>query len=103
MLNRIQCMDDLRYLLRVLRSVGRVIRRRVQQAWRARKVQKLIPLFVGGFLLGLFSRWLLPQPAREFLPQILVGLLVAVVSFYVGALDLEQATRVAARAPLGFP
>jgi len=77
-------MDDLRYLLRVLRSMGRVIRRRVQQAWRAHKIQKLIPLFAGGFLFGLFSRWLLPQPVREFLSQILIVLLVAIVGFYAG-------------------
>jgi hypothetical protein len=77
-------MDDLRYLLRVLRRVGRVIRRRVQQAWQARKIQKLMPLFVGGFLFALFSRWLLPQPVREFLSQLLIVLLVAIVGFYAG-------------------
>ena len=77
-------MDDLRYLLRVLRSIGRVIRRRVQQAWRARKIQKFVPLFMGGFLFAFFSRWLLPQPLREFLSQLSIVLLGAIVGFYAG-------------------
>jgi tetratricopeptide (TPR) repeat protein len=75
-------MDDLRYLLRAARGVGRVIRRRVQQAWRAREIQKFVPLFMGGFLFAFFSRWLLPQPVREFLSYILIVLLVAIVGFY---------------------
>jgi len=75
-------MDDLRYLLRAARGVGRVIRRRVQQAWRAREIQKFVPLFMGGFLFAFFSRWLLPQPVREFLSQILIVLLGAIVGFY---------------------
>jgi hypothetical protein len=83
-------MDDLRYLLRVLRRVGRVIRRRVQQAWQARKIQKLMPLFVGGFLFALFSRWLLPQPVREFLSQLLIVLLVAIVGFYAGGIHSKS-------------
>jgi hypothetical protein len=77
-------MDDLRHLLRAARGVGRVIRRRVQQAWRAREIQKFVPLFMGGFLFAFFSRWLLPQPVREFLSQILIVLLVAIVGFYAG-------------------
>jgi tetratricopeptide (TPR) repeat protein len=43
-------MDDLRYLLRVLRRVGRVIRRRVQQAWQARRALKFLLLVVVGVL-----------------------------------------------------
>jgi|GEM_PF-1118923 len=77
-------MDDLRYLLRAARGVGRVIRRRVQQAWRAREIQKFVPLFMGAFLFAFFSRWLLPQPVREFLSQILIVLLGAIVGFYAG-------------------
>jgi len=77
-------MDDLRYLLRVLRNMGRVIRRRVQQAWRAREIQKFVPLFMGGFLFAFFSRWLLPQPVREFLSQLSSVLLGAIVGFYAG-------------------
>jgi tetratricopeptide (TPR) repeat protein len=77
-------MDDLRYLLRAARGVGRVIRRRVQQAWQAREIQKFVPLFMGGFLFAFFSRWLLPQPVREFLSQILIVLLGAIVGFYAG-------------------
>lgn len=77
-------MDDLRYLLRVLRSMGRVIRRRVRQAWRAREIQKFVPLFMGGFLFAFFSRWLLPQPVREFLSQLSSVLLGVIVGFYAG-------------------
>jgi hypothetical protein len=56
-------MDDLRYLLRVLRSMGRVIRRRVQQAWRAREMQKFVPLFMGGGLVRVLLA-LVASPTR---------------------------------------
>lgn len=52
-------MDDLRYLLRVLRSMGRVIRRRVQQAWRARQVlQFLLPVVIGILLQAAVRRYI---------------------------------------------
>jgi tetratricopeptide (TPR) repeat protein len=38
----------------------------------------------GGFLFAFFSRWLLPQPLREFLSQLSIVLLGAIVGFYAG-------------------
>jgi hypothetical protein len=43
-------MDDLRYLLRVLHRVGRLIRRRLRRTWHARRALKFLLLVVVGVL-----------------------------------------------------
>jgi len=43
-------MDDLRYLLRVLHRVGRLIRRRLRRTWHARQALKFLLLVVVGVL-----------------------------------------------------
>ena len=43
-------MDDWRYLFRVLRNTGRIIRRRLRRAWHARRVLEFLLLVVVGVL-----------------------------------------------------
>jgi len=78
-------MDDLRYLLRVLRRVGRVIRRRVQQAWRARQVLQFLLLVVIGILLQAAVRRYISSAVADAVFWVVVAVLGVWAGVRVGS------------------